>query len=81
MFIGFIQEAVEAGKYSENMYDLLVSNLNLHEGYNVEVTSLWFALCLKLKKPDSIKYIREFLGQHGRMKYLKQSLKYSAFAL
>lgn len=53
------------------MYDLLVNNLNLHEGYNVEVTSLWFALCLKLKKPDSIKPIREFLGQHGRMKYLK----------
>jgi len=53
------------------MYSLLSKDLGLNTGYNVEVASLWFGLCLQLKQMDSVEHIKEFLGLHGGMKYLK----------
>lgn len=47
----------------------------MHGNYNSEVKNLWIQLALKLKKEDIIPYAEEFLGQIGRMKYIRPIYK------
>jgi hypothetical protein len=58
-------------RINNEIYNCLREKLNLHFGYNVEISYQWYQICLDLKKEDSIEYIKKFLLCNGRMKYIK----------
>jgi hypothetical protein len=58
-------------RIDNNIYELLRDKLNLHNGYNVEVSAIWLEICLALKKSDIIEHVKNFLSCNGRMKYIR----------
>jgi leukotriene-A4 hydrolase len=63
---------------TENQYTYLRDTLGLHKGYNMEVSNLWYQIALLSRHSDVFPYVIDFLGQIGRMKYIRPI--YFAFA-
>lgn len=57
-------------RINDKVYNLLKDKLNLHQGYNVEISYIWYQICLDLKQEDSIEYVKRFLLCNGRMRYI-----------
>ena len=55
----------------KEIYENLRDKLNLHAGHNVEVQYTWYRLALLGKNADVVPYVKNFLLNNGRMKYLK----------
>lgn len=58
-------------RITDKVYENLRDKLNLHKGYNVEVSYIWYEICMGLKKDDVIEHVKRFLSCNGRMKYIK----------
>jgi len=61
--------------FNDSLYNFLKDNFGLHSGYNSEVKNLWYQLALNTKHSDVIPFVEEFLGQIGRMKYIRPIYK------
>ena len=69
VFLGYLINNKE--RINQNVYELLRDKLNLHTGYNTEISYSWYQICLDLNKEDAIEDIKKFLACNGRMKYIK----------
>jgi hypothetical protein len=69
VFLNFINERIE--KVTDLVYENIRDILNLHAGYNVEVSYVWYQIGLKTKHEDVVEHVKKFLLCNGRMKYLK----------
>jgi leukotriene-A4 hydrolase len=63
---------------TDDQYNTLRDKLGLHKGYNMEVSNLWYQIALLTKHTDVYPFVNEFLGQIGRMKYIRPL--YAAYA-
>ena len=54
---------------------MLRDNLELNNGYNMDVQSMWYQLGLIAKKSDIIPFVDEFVSKTGRIKYLRPIFK------
>jgi leukotriene-A4 hydrolase len=78
--IEFLNKVLEKqSNLTNNQYETLRDKLGLHKGYNMEVSNLWYQIALLAKKKDVYPYVIDFLGQIGRMKYIRPI--YAAFAM
>jgi leukotriene-A4 hydrolase len=57
-------------KMNDDIYYNMRDTLQLHDGYNVEVSYVWYQIALKMKKDDVLEHVRKFLLSNGRMKYI-----------
>lgn len=69
VFLNYLNTNLD--RFSNEIYELLRDKLNLHCGYNVEVSAIWLEICLSLKKSDSLEHVKNFLSCNGRMKYIR----------
>jgi len=69
VFLNYLGKNID--RISNNIYLTLRDKLQLHNGYNVEISHIWYEICMSLKKDDVIQYVKKFLSCNGRMKYIK----------
>jgi len=69
VFLNYLEKNIK--RITNEIYVCLKEKLNLHFGYNVEISYQWYQICLDLKKEDSLEFVKKFLLCNGRMKYIK----------
>ncbi len=60
-----------SSKVTEEVYNYMKNTLKLDSGYNMEVLNIWYQIALATKHRDVIPFVTSFLGEIGRMKYIR----------
>jgi leukotriene-A4 hydrolase len=76
VFLGMIKQNLN--KLTEENYIFMRDTLNLHKLYNSEIKNIWYQIALNSKHSDVVPYVKAFLANIGRMKYIRPV--YSSFA-
>jgi leukotriene-A4 hydrolase len=75
-FLNKVMEKINS--LTDEQYNTLRDRLGLHKGYNMEVSNIWYQIALLTKHTDVYPYVDEFLGQIGRLRYIRPI--YEAYA-
>ena len=76
VFLGLIKKNLE--NFTEENYSYMRDTLNLHILYNSEIKNIWFQIALNSNHSDVVPFVKEFLANIGRMKYIRPV--YASFA-
>jgi len=69
VFLNYINKNIN--RVTNSIYVNIRDKLNLHSGNNVEISYVWYEICMELKKDDVLENVKKFLLCNGRMKYIK----------
>ena len=58
-------------KLAAEQYNYLKKSLKLDQGFNAEISTVWYLMALRTKHTDVIPFVEAFLGVNGRLKFIQ----------